>query len=353
MQKKKRFIIIFLVFFVDLHIAFALNHTDSVEKTFEIGDVFDISPPTVPDDKERFSLNLILKEYNTKNIIGDIHVNINRIDLVSKKEINTLQYVDKNGILRLMLKPGSYDITLKIDDLTTSGKDYFIKFAKEVSGNEEQIIYLFPIGSVRGIVYDNKKNIVSSAVIRIDCVGEYGDYEEKNTDDSGSFSFYWLPAGSCKISAISDDEVGYEQIILSKGELKNIEITLNKRLSSKSKIYFGIAIIIFLILIYFILSKKIKKYYIIKETPKKDASGLTSRQDDIIKTLKEKENDIVDFLLKNNNESASSKIRYGLGIPKTSLSRVLLGLELKNIIKIEKIGKLKKVKLTEWFMGKE
>ena len=351
MQKKRIFLVIILAFFINLKIVMPVND-GSVEKTFD-EEIADITPPLIPDDKERFSLDLTLKDYNTKNIIGDIHVNINRIDLVSKKEINTLQYVDKNGILRLMLNSGSYEITLKIDDLTTSGKDYFIEFKKEINANYEGRLYLLPIGSIRGIVYDNKKEVIKEAIVNFDCIGDYGDFKNKVTDESGSFSSYWLPAGSCKISAISDDEVGYEQITLSKGELKNIEIVLSKRLSSKNKIYFGIIIIIFLILIYFILSKKIKKYDIIKETPKKDASKLTNRQDDIIKTLKEKENNIVDFLLKNNNESASSKIRYGLGIPKTSLSRVLLGLEFKNIIKIEKIGKLKKIKLTAWFLGKE
>ena len=47
-----------------------------------------------------------------------------------------------------------------------------------------------------------------------------------------------------------------------------------------------------------------------------------------------------------------AKIVYGTGIAKTTLVRLLQSLEQKKIIEWEKAGKIKKVKLTEWFNSK-
>jgi uncharacterized membrane protein len=44
---------------------------------------------------------------------------------------------------------------------------------------------------------------------------------------------------------------------------------------------------------------------------------------------------------------------HNLRMPKTTLARLLDGLEQKNIVRIERFGKLKKVSLTAWFLDKE
>ena len=72
-----------------------------------------------------------------------------------------------------------------------------------------------------------------------------------------------------------------------------------------------------------------------------------------MKTLKDRERKVVEFLLENENKSTQSKIRYETTIPKTSLIRIFESLENKNIIKIERVGKLKKIELTEWFLGED
>jgi uncharacterized membrane protein len=98
-------------------------------------------------------------------------------------------------------------------------------------------------------------------------------------------------------------------------------------------------------------------YYI--RRPKK-VSSITKIEknvgkEDIITALDRKEKDVIRFLIKelSDKESISqSKIVYGLGMAKTSLTRILMNLEAKNLIKIEKIGKLKKISLSEWFKKK-
>ena len=78
-----------------------------------------------------------------------------------------------------------------------------------------------------------------------------------------------------------------------------------------------------------------------------------SRIKDIINTLNDKESLVVNFLLEHENKSTQSKLKYGVNIPKTTLSRLLEKLEAKNIINIERIGKAKKIELTGWFLGKK
>jgi uncharacterized membrane protein len=69
--------------------------------------------------------------------------------------------------------------------------------------------------------------------------------------------------------------------------------------------------------------------------------------------LNEKEKKIVNYLLENDNKGVQSCIRHETGIPRTSLSRCLKSLEIKKIIEVEKIGKAVKIKLTDWFLGKD
>jgi uncharacterized membrane protein len=66
--------------------------------------------------------------------------------------------------------------------------------------------------------------------------------------------------------------------------------------------------------------------------------------------LKGNEREIIDFIILRNNSSTSSKIRHGLKIPKTSLSRILDRLESKKILKIEREGTLKRVKISDWLI---
>lgn len=364
---KKRLLVIILILSVTLIDVSAQTDTTGLESFESIREgVIDVSPPAPPDEiseevPTRFNLYLELKDYNTKELVNDIHVNIEIYDITNKKETKTLQYVDEEGILKFKLYPGDWNIKLKVDKLDTDGKDYFIETNFLVNNNLTQTIYLLPIGSVRGIVYDNKEKAVKNADLKFECSANYGETNQKTTDSFGSFTSYWLPIGSCKISAQHNNEIGSEQVDIQQGTILDTEIRLNKRMaSSKLNIYIGILIVLVLSIIYYLKRNvKLKK----TETPKKAEEEknikedvtkveLSSRTRDLINTLKDKEKVVVDFLLENNYNGSQAKIRNVTGIPKTSLTRLFVSLEAKKIITIEKIGKLKKIKLTEWFLGK-
>jgi len=317
-----------------------------------------IVPPSPPIEGEKPLIMLKILDYNSKELISDIHVNIKYLDKRLNKEIETLQYVDKSGTVKLNLENGNYQITLKVDKIDTPGKDYFIKFDLNVDKNKNETIYLFPVGSVMGNIYDNKNNAISNSILKFECSGNYGELDNKVTDSFGSFTSYWLPVGSCKISASDRNRVGYKQIEIKKGELNNVDIILGSGLigGPNTSLYLIIIILIAFVIIFVAYNKdkifkKQTKAEKIQESSKEQK--FSKRTIDILNTLKEKEKQIVNFLLENNLNSTQAKIRYATGIPKTSLARLFLSLEGKKVICIESIGKLKKIKLTDWFLGKE
>jgi len=324
-----------------------------------------IAPPPPPEEgkeiSEKMDIVLELKDYDSKNLISDIHVTIEILNKENGERVNTLKYIGGDGLVKLRLYKGVYDITLKVDMIETNGRDYFIEFDQNVDNDVNRTVYLFSVGSIIGNVYESKGKAVKGAEIKFECSGNYGETENKASDDFGSFSSYWLPIGSCRISAMYGNKVGYEDVEVNKGELSDIDITLSQGIISGDS--FGTLIVMVVILVFvafFVINYVNKKSK--KEVVKEKVKGkkeivkekeFSSRTRDIMKTLKEKEKSIVNFLVENNNKSTQAKIRYGIGIPKTSLARILMALELKKIIKIERIGKLKKVELTGWFLGKE
>ena len=93
-----------------------------------------------------------------------------------------------------------------------------------------------------------------------------------------------------------------------------------------------------------------------KEVSKKEE--INKRAKDIIQTLNEKEKKVVKYLLEHEykgkkHQGIQSNIRRETGSPRTSLARAIESLKIKKIIEVEKIGKAIKLKLTDWFLGKD
>ena len=315
------------------------------DKGVEMFDSFSIMPPGPPDDNPKISFEL--RDYESKELINDIHMNIFILDLEEGSEVNTLQYVDEEGILELRLDPGSYEIILKVDDLGTRGKDYYFKANVQVRQDIEQAIYLFPVGSLRGFVYDNDK-AVNGADLKFECSGNYGDLTLESTDSFGSFSKEWLPLGSCRVIAEYGGKMGFNDVEIREAEIADVEINLSRSILGRPYVNWGLLLALLAVFV-FVLFYKRKKPIQKEETQVE----LSPRTKDVLNTLKEKEKEVVDHLLENEYNSTQASIRNNTGIPKTSLARLFDSLEAKKVIIVEKIGKMKKIKLTEWFLGKE
>lgn len=314
---------------------------------------------------------LSLKDINTNAEINDAVVYLDIVDIISEEYIYE-GAVNINRSLSLILEDGSYKITLKVDLPETPGMDYFKEHSLTLKNTLTEDVFFFPVGSLRGIVKDKLDNIVGFAELRIDCVNDIEADFPETTSRFGSIAVDSMPTGSCKIFASYKDAMGFEEFSLNRGELLDIEIKLNKSIVAQSKDYSTIIMLLIILLVlaglvfymYKIsrkekkLEKKLRREVTKEEAEKgkikkleKESAGKRAR--DIMPTLNTKEKTIVNYLVGNKNEGSQAKIRHETGIPRTSLARVLKSLESKKIISTEKHGKLVKVKLTPWFLGKE
>ena len=309
-----------------------------------------------------------LKDVSSDENLPDIPVFIKIVEQNKGTEIELTEYIS-NGMLDYTISPGDWTIIFSADDPSTPEIDYFAAGKILVDGSKSQItktIYLTPVGIIEGEVLDAANKLVNGADLEFKCSKELGLEYPKKTDKFGSFKTFLAPEGNCKIYATSKNLVGNNEVMVSKGNSSYVKILLEQPLTPKSKIYIyyiiGGVLLLMLVFLLFKFRKKLFRRKKIgkakKKKPKEKKSvkikgELNPRARDVMQTLNEKEKTIAEFLLKNKNKSTQAKIRNETGIPKTTLARTFSALEAKKVIEIERIGRLKKIRLTDWFLGNE
>ncbi len=367
------------------------------------------SPPPMPDSGSAgsppsYSLGLELRDFTSKTLINDTHAILEITDNQTGQTIRTLAYVGTSGVARLLLPTGRYDIQIQVDQLDTPGTDYYYSFSQTLTSNVSRTIYLFPVGSLLGAVYSSDGQAVAGAHVKFDCGSSIGSINEQTSDELGLFRASWLPVGNCRISAASEDGMGYQDVEITHGARPSVAISLNRSLvhtgesfkpsSSPDALFLSVvvlAILILAVIAYLFMHHKSSPavssksphppYKSPRPSVEKRKSAAKSthparvtfqplpasttiqtlpsphqihpRSTDIIKTLGENEKKVAEYLLHNGHHSTQARIKNSIGMPKTSLSRTLHMLERKRVVEIERIGKLKKVRLTQWFLGKE
>jgi len=322
------------------------------------------APDTATGAEETVEYTRIeLRDYNTRELINSIHVDLTLKNIRTGDETRTLKYVDETGILELDLEPANWDIILKVDDISTDGNDYYVRFDIDSARENQKTVYLFPVGTLRGVVYDSSDRLVPGAQIKFECSSNYGETGSTVSDEFGSFTAAWLPLGMCRISAVKDNDAGFHDVEINKGKLAFVSIALEEKVRPGKPTGLVIGIVLFIVMIimaYSYAKKREEKKEVNKEkvgrktveTKEEKTEKISQRASDIIKTLSKREREITEFLIKTSYKSTQAKIRNETGIPKTSLARIFKSLEGKKVVSIESIGKLKKVALTDWFLGK-
>jgi len=327
-----------------------------------------------------FSFPLVLgdEQYNIKLEFFDLSTNYQISDFVLNYNLDGDEYstyVD-DGLLELDLEKGKYDLELKVDDTKTLSIDYYLLYELVVKEDTTTKIYLTPVGSVRGFVKDSLDNIVPEADLKFDCPNHPKDLPVE-TDEFGFFKVDNIAVGNSDILASYGKAVGMVDVQVEKGEITEVTINLDKSLLQESprNIYAfmgGFLIVLFILLLLYVYQRTVDKK---QSQPKvnakqkvntkndldKDNNGknnndknkVTDHINTILTTLNAKEKAVVEYLLANNNQTSQAKIRHNTGLPRTTLSRLLQGLEGKKIIFIEKHGKMVKVGLTDFFLDKQ
>lgn len=310
------------------------------------------------------------KSANVFLTLKDINTNEDIDNVVVYLELNgqtTNQYVSDNEILKLRLENGLYSSVIKVDDLSTTGRDYFKKTEFFIEDSLIQGIFLFPVGSLRGIVKDKLDNIVPNADLKFECSIDIGIDFPDATDKFGTFNTD-VPVGLCKIFASYKRAIGFKEVEIKQGSLEDVEIKLDKSIVP-SKNYFWLVILVLIVIVASIIYKFREEIGLLKKKEKRlerkemkeeeeirelEAEiKLGKRARDILETLKDREKEIIEFLVESKGKSTQAKIYHETGIPKASLFRYVQSLENKKIIEVKKIGKMKKIKFTDWFLEKK
>jgi hypothetical protein len=182
-----------------------------------------------------------LKDANTNEDISHVAIYVN----INGQNID--QYVSDE--LKLNLDNGKYSITIRGDDLSTPGNDYYKKTDIIVENNLIQEIFLYPVGTVKGIVKDNLDNIVGDAELKFECTPNPEITFPSKTDKFGGFYVNFVPVGKCKIFSSYNGGIGFKEIDITKGILEDIEINLDKSIISKrSNIFFQVGIALLIII---------------------------------------------------------------------------------------------------------
>jgi uncharacterized membrane protein len=322
--------------------------------------------------QEKYTLTLELRDAVENKGVENVLIEMVMRNSETNAERTISSFIDKSAF-DLELEEGAYELRFYVDNLSTKGKDYVGIHVFDLKEDKKETVSLLPVGSVQGAVLDNLNNLVRQAVLKISCEKEYADRVPETTDNFGSFESLYLPVGVCQVTANFGSSVGYQKVTITQGSLSEVTIALNQSTIGKNIsgwIFLGIVILALFGAAVFSVHKfnRIKKQnkqnelqqqraQKEKETRKQEEKPYeqkrTKRQQDLLNTLNEREKKVVQFLLESDGKSTQAKIRYETGIPKTSLVRVFTALEYKKIITVEKIGKLKKIKLTDWFVEKE
>ena len=317
--------------------------------------------------QEEYTLRVTLEQADSNKEVKNVLTAITILDREKNTEKTISTFVRNNPAI-LSLPKGTYHLTWRIDDLQTPGKDFYGEQEIVLDKNVDKEVMLFPVGSVKGVVYDKLNNLVSKAALKVECSRDYGEKSPLQTDKVGSFALVYAPIGECTLTATAHDAAGTTKITIDQGSSQNIEIRLDKPVIGEQNNGAALIVILFIILVLAGIALLIWKPWKQKqhahhatvhhpeaeEKPEEiQQQKMGKRTTDILNTLNEKEKKVVQFLLDNHEESTQAKIRYGTAIPKTSLARIFVGLQNKRIITIESFGKLKKIKLTVWFLERE
>lgn len=352
------------------------------------------SPFAIPQEQPPV-LSLIIKDISSNRLLSSIPAVVRAKNLNTGFEDDLTQFLSSDGSLSYQISPGNWEIEVKILNNETSEIDYYAERHFNIQEGDRTIVrtfYVIPVGFLEGVVVDDKGHLVDGAALEFTCNSEKVHEYPSRTDQFGSFRSVVAPTGSCRVFASHGGKVGVVDVDVLKGSSSSVKIVLDHP-STSSPIGFagylvGVVIILVVgLLLFFTVRQKMKKSLekelsMVKQALEKNITQkihetsksaetskhggeakplhladagqeLNPRARDIIKTLNERETKIIEALFQHHHVASQAALRHTTSIPKTSLIRSLAALEAKQVVSLEKIGKMRKVTLTSWFLGKD
>jgi uncharacterized membrane protein len=313
----------------------------------------DILPPSIGPSANELTLSISLQN---GPVAQDTFLQVN-YKTAEGSDYETMLVVKEKGEATLYSSSEISSISLLYDDPATPAPDGLWNGKVDGKSATPILIKLQPIADIAGILTDSDGMPASNAVVELTCPD--GANMNATTSSSGAFSFTHARAGECLIAAQANGQAIAENLNLSAGEFKRLDLQLKKPFPVGTLLLAGAVIAILLIGIWLTfrkhkhspvtashLSKKPKN----KAKPEQQHSIPTQRQADLIATLNDKEKLIMEFVMKQAPSAVRvSKIRRELLIPKTSLTRTLQALERKQFLQLKKDGSRLCVQLHDFF----
>ncbi|MCF7871932.1 hypothetical protein K9L97_02755 [Candidatus Woesearchaeota archaeon] len=260
--------------------------------------------------------------------------------------------LDSEGSVLLSVPVGVHSVLFAFDDFSSDGFDFFAESQFVFDGSDSEfLLYFLPVGSLELEFVDLSGRQVSDVLVKVDCRRPYGLQGYFSSDDFGLVSVDFLPLGRCVARFAFEDFVDSSEFSVVEGDLLSLVVEVPVDRGGFSFIYFVfVGIVVFAVLVFLVVRYGTKRDL----SESVVVSGNSSRED-ILKVLSVKERLVVNFLVDSIGSEAGfvsqADIVHGAGIAKTSLMRVLDGLESKKIVLVEKFGKSKRIYLTKWFLS--
>ncbi len=203
-------------------------------------------------------------------------------------------------------------------------------FARLAAGAMPERVPVIPAGLVIGEVQDARDNLIVHVPVTASCPTYASSV---TTDATGQFRAV-LPAGDCTLRVAAEGRVGNGSVRVVQGAIARTEVRVSadQRLAGRSLPAWPFILLVLVVLALAVLLRRKKQ-----GAPKSSVFVAERAQG----VLKEKERLIVDELLLRNGRMTVRELRFNTQLPRTSLMRVLAGLETRGILlKKEEHGRL-------------
>ncbi len=284
----------------------------------------------------------------------------------------TILATRENGSATLYTRESRLPLRLVHDDPDTPADDeVWTGILDAAEGAGAQII-LQPMAYLGGRVDGTDGQPAAGARMELTC--QNGFDKRWNASDTGTFALDDLRPASCLLMASKDGKVARQDVELEKGRMQYVDMRLGEDWGVLLELAGGMIIVAglwFLAERHFSRGRKEGKGMAPKPGGRveeksretrgkkggqaipaapKSSSGPNPRQKDLMATLGPAERKVVECLLKNAPAAMkASRLRRDLMIPKTSFWRLMLSLERKQIVKLEKDGSRTYAGLHEFF----
>lgn len=279
-------------------------------------------------------------------------------DLDGGQEISTRDFTSENGRVEIGLEPGLYQVEIGVDFEGTQGFDYYGESLLTV--REETVgltLGVQKVGSFSVGLVDRNGVPVEDGDLSVECEGSYGVQGSQEVDEFGTAQLDFLPVGSCTFrGSVGGFFVSYDTVI-EHGSRENVTLRFDEY-SVEQNGFPWIYVILGLFIVLIVASVWFSdvRFEFVDNGHDDKEDGLSDKQQGILLGVGGRERKVLQCLfdveVEGEDGLSQAELSRRTGIPKTSLARIVDKLEGRDLIDVDKEGRLKKIRISNFFLKK-